>query len=238
MRIAIALLAALLWARIAPAADLLVHLPAGVSIKSAKALAPAIQPGQDGPATTGKIVSSGIQFTGLTAGTPYDLRLELADGRVIHGVNMAWYTAEPPQPDAGPLNDDDRKQIDALVTGEKTFYDRSRILNLSGDHSRATALIERIRSSTMNGGVAGEVIWRVELWYFTNDFGGWSQLPQTAKVLQRERFKTTAAYHAAVDPIVWAAELGGITVNPEGLSEITLTADVFQIPATQPSATP
>jgi hypothetical protein len=218
----------------ARAADLLVQLPPATTCLSAEALAPSAQAGDDGPATPGKKTADGrIFFTNLKPATPYDLRLTLSDGRVLRGVNMAWYTREPANPDAGPLNDDDRKQIGALVSDVKSFYDISRILAINGDHDRATVLVERIRNARFDGGASGEVIWRIELWYFNNDFGGWSEPPQTNKVLQRKRFPAQTDYHAMVDKLNWVPLLGGIQFSkPEEKREISLTPGA--IPAPQP----
>jgi hypothetical protein len=223
-----------LWsASVVCSADLHVQLPAGTTARSAAALAPSSDPGSDGPPVHGTITGQTISFTGLEAATPYDLRIVLAGGRILHGVNMAWYTAEPPQPDAGPVYDDDRRQIGALVSDVKSFYDVSRVIALSGDHNRATVLVERIRSSAFHSGASGEVIWRIELWYFTNEFGGWAEMPQTNKVLLRSRFSSTEEYHAAVDPLRWVPELGGIIFDkPDASRRIDLPVEA--LPATQP----
>jgi hypothetical protein len=218
----------------AGAADLLVHLPPGRKCAAALALTPSDQPGQDGPGVAGKVQGQTISFTELAPGTPYDLRISLADGTVLHGVNMAWYTSEPASADAGLVDDDDRKQIGALVMDVKSFYDISRILAISGNHERATVLVERIRSSGFESGARGEVIWRVELWYFTNDFGGWSELQQTNKVLLRDRFKSRQEYEATVGPLRWIPMLGGIVLPAGGAArEIAVPADA--VAATQPA---
>jgi hypothetical protein len=214
-------------------ADLLVHLPDGMECKSASALAPSDKPGEDGPGVGGKVRGQTVSFTDLAAATPYDLRLELTSGLVLHGVNMGWYTSEPANADAGPLDDDDRRQIGALVSDVKSFYDISRILALSGDHQRATVLVERIRDSAFYHAAGDEVIWRVELWYFTNDFGGWNELQQTNKILKRVRFKSRRDYQSAAGPLRWVPTLGGILLPDAGASmEITLPADA--VAATQP----
>jgi hypothetical protein len=227
---------AVMTARLAVSADLVVHLPAGVVCRSAAALSPSLQAGEDGPAVLGKKTDAAtIVFTDLQSATPYDLRLVLAGGRVLHGVNMAWYTAEPARPDAGELNDDDRGQINTEVSGGKTFYDVSRVLAISGDHDRATVLVERIRQSSFSASQPGEVVWRVELWYFTNDFGGWNESLQTNKVVLRTRFPTAAEYHETVDHLIWAPLLGGIVLNKaDERREMTVPAEVIAGPATRP----
>jgi hypothetical protein len=215
------------------AADLEVDLPDGTSARGAAVLAPSSDPGQDGPAIDAGIDGRKLLFTHLQSAIPYDLRIVLRTGQILRGVNMAWYTAEPPQPDAALLDDDDRKQIGALVADVKSFYDVSRVLCLSGDHNRATVLVERIRSSAFHGSTAGEVIWRIELWYFVNEFGGWAELPQTNKVLLRSRFNSTREYHSTVDPLRWVPQIGGIILDQAASRRrIDLPADL--VPATLP----
>jgi hypothetical protein len=216
------------------AADLIIHLPPNVTLKSAEALAPSSQAGDEGPILPGKSSAGTATFTNLKPATPYDLRLTLSDGRILRGVNLSWYTREPAHADAGPLNDDDQKQIQALVSDIKSFYDISRILAINGDHDRATVLVERIRSARFDGGANGEVIWRIELWYFNNDFGGWNEPPQTNKVLIRKRFTKSADYHAEVDNLHWVPQIGGITFKKQDEKrEITLLSEA--IPTTQPA---
>lgn len=193
--------------------DLIVRLPPQATAQSAAALAPSTQPAEEGAAVEGTVHAGAVFFNGLVAGTPYDVKITLDSGVILHGVNMGWYTSEPPKPGAAALGDDDRRQIAALVGDVKSFYDVSRVITLSGDQNRATVLVERIRSTDFDGDLGGEVIWRVELWYFVNDFGGWSELPQTNKVLIRRRFRSDADYRAAVDRLRWTPCLGGIMLR-------------------------
>ena len=215
--------------------DLMLHLPDGVRATSAAALEPATAAGDDGPMIRGKVQGPLISFVNLTAGTPYDLKITLADGTILRGANLSWYSREPADPNAEPLNDDDRKQIAALVTDVKSFYNISRIVTLNGTHDRATVLVERIRSSAFHSDTGGEVIWRMEIWYFVNEFGGWAERTQTSKLLTRQRFKTNAEYRDAVSPIRWIGALGGITLGKsETKRDLSLRTDQLS-PATQPS---
>jgi hypothetical protein len=217
------------------AADLVVHLPDALSVKSATILSPPPQPGEDGPAMTGNLQDHILTFHDLLPATPYDLLLTLKDGAILHGVNMSWYTREPADPDAGPLTDDDRTQINAIASDVKSFYNISRIMTLTGDHERAVALVERIRSNDFHSDKGGEVIWRVELWYFSNEFGGWSELTQSNKVLRRERFASNDEYRATAAPIKWVPLLGGIVMGKtEARREIDLPADFLSLPTTRP----
>jgi hypothetical protein len=222
-------------APLARAGDLVVHLPDTVAVKSAAILSPPAQPGEDGPPITGKIQAHILTFHDLLPATPYDLLLTLKDGSILHGVNMAWYSRQPADPDAGPLTDDDRTQINAIASDVKSFYNISRIVTLTGDHERAVALVERIRSNDFHSDKGGEVIWRVELWYFSNEFGGWSELTQSNKVLRRERFTNNDEYRSTAAPIKWVPLLGGIVLGKtEARREIDLPADFLSLPTTQP----
>jgi hypothetical protein len=219
----------------AGAAELTVQLPAGAAAESAQILEPSTQPGEDGQAIDGDIHGRLLTFTDLSAKVPYSLLIGLKNGPLLHGVNMAWYDRQPPQPDAGPLTTDDLNQIKALVSDVKSFYNDSRIITLSGDHQRATVLVQRIRSASFHGDRGGEVIWRVELWYFINEFGGWSEVPQTNQVLRRARFASQRDYHAAVDRLRWVPLLGNIVLPDDNARrQITLPAAAIAAAATRP----
>ena len=145
------------------AGDVVVQLPDGVAAKSAEAVAPSHKPGEEGPAVEGEAKGQAATFTRLDPATPYDLKITLKGGTVLHGVNLGWYNEEPAKPHPEPISDDDREQIRALVSDVTSFYNISRIVTLAGDHDRAAVLVERIRSTGFHSDSGGEVIWRVEL---------------------------------------------------------------------------
>ncbi len=111
---------------------------------------------------------------------------------------------------------EDRKAIETLVTDVPTFYDKSRVLRIAADHQHATVLVEMIRTRDFDSNKGGEVIYRVELWYFENLFGGWAKDANTEKPLERLRGNPGAF------PENWQflAELGGL--SPGG-AEATIT---------------
>jgi hypothetical protein len=88
-------------------------------------------------------------------------------------------------------------------------------LQLRGDGSQAVGLVQLVRSKTFHGDKGDEVIWRIELWYFKNEYGGWSKIAQVNKVVRRERFKTEGDYQAATARLEWIPDLGGIMM-PKG----------------------
>jgi len=224
------------------AGDLIVKLPPDAHAESISALSLTVAGGEDNPVEEATVSqdennSPIATFSQLETGKPYDLRIVLGTGIELRGVNLSWYTAEPAKPDAGPLDDGDREQIRALVSDVKSFYNISRIMMLQGDHDRATVLVERARTSQFHSDTGNEVIWRVELWYFKNEFGGWQELPQTSKVLVRKRFSTADEYQSTVAGLHWLPSLGGIVLNKDGSSrEIEITAEMIKSTATSEPA--
>ena len=191
-----------------PPLSLTVETPAGMKVSSATATSP--EPKVN---AAGKVSDQTAVFANLAANASYDVRLDLADGGVTQGVNLGWYDEEPAKPDAGEFTDDDRAAIKAIID-IPSFYNKSDILAVRGDHSRATVLVQLVRDKDFYNG-KGEVIWRVELWYFEEEFGGWEKVAQQNQILRRERFKTHDALEAAIAKLKWAPELGGIYMSPE-----------------------
>jgi hypothetical protein len=188
-----------------------VELPADVKPKSGTSVATAMK-----LQTPGKVAPASVVFENLLPDTTYDVRLDLPDGTVLQGVDLGWYIPEEAaKPDAGPLEDDDRKEIATIVGGLQPFMNHAAILQLRGDHDRATALCEFSRDKGFVNDKGGEIIWRVELWYFKYQAGGWEAVAQVNKILRRERFKTRESYKATAEKLKWVPELGGIRVTAD-----------------------
>src|SRR5437588_8129909 len=99
--------------------DLILQLPERMSAKSAAAA------NRDLKLTTPGIVNGAtVTFPRLLPTIPYDVRIDLAEGSVLQGVDLGWYTEEPAKKDAGPLKDEDREQIRAIVQDIKDFYNK------------------------------------------------------------------------------------------------------------------
>jgi hypothetical protein len=213
--------------------ELTVQLPEGVVLKDATANSTETK-----LSTAGKFEAKAhrVTFENLLPDTPYDLTLTLSDGTILQGVNMNWYGMDAAKAGAGPLDDDDRKVIGAIVNDPRAFENKRAILFTEGDNTRVTMLVELIRDKDFHAG-EGNIIWRVELWYFENQFGGWAKVVQQNKVLRRERFKDQAAFDAAVGKIKWVRELGGVKLSKDKpAAEITLPSAVLSPPA--PAKTP
>jgi hypothetical protein len=188
-----------------------VDFPGDMKPKAAVAVATAMK-----LQTAGKITADSVMFENLLPDTAYDFRLNLANGTVLQGVDLGWYIPEEAaKPDAGPLEDDDRKEIATIVGGLQPFMNHAAILQLRGDHDRATALCEFSRDKGFVNDKGGEIIWRVELWYFKYQAGGWEAVAQVNKILRRERFKTRESYKATTEKLKWVPELGGIRVTAD-----------------------
>jgi hypothetical protein len=237
MKFAAIIFLALAIPRAALAAQVIVNLPDNITAVSTQALAPSPKPGQDGPATPGVVTDHGaVEFDQLDGATPYDLEITLKDGRILRGVNLNSYDLEPDKPDAGDLTADDHDQIRQLVSDVLSFYNISRILALKGNHNRAVAVVERTRTKAFHSDKGGEAIYRVEIWYFLNEFGGWQEVPQENKVLIRKRLASDADYHASADPMRWLGDLGGVVVGKS--APVTISISAAQIDAAAPTTAP
>lgn len=198
----LAALLVLVLGLVAHAAELVIQLPETVEVIAATASAR-----ETGLISTAKIAHRQVVFSGLSEDSIYEVRIKLGDGRVLQGVDLSWHSDEPAPEDAGPLDDDDGKQIQTLVESIRGFENRRDMLRLAGSHDRAVALVQLIRDQPFHGDKAGEVIWRVELWYFMNQHGGWEKVSQQDRVLRRERLKSSTELRQVVDSLVWLPEL-------------------------------
>lgn len=174
--------------------------------------------------TRGEVDGQTVQFDKLLPDTPYDIEIRLRGGAVLAGVNMDWY--EPVDraavDNAEPLTDDDREQIRAIVQDVPSFYDSAEIRLLAGDRSRAVGLVQLERRRGFHNAAAGEIIWRVELYYFQFQAGGWEKSQQVNQVLRRKRFRDAEAYRDEVTPLRWTPQLGGIRVDAGQTKSIRL----------------
>ncbi len=178
--------------------------------------------------TPGKIDSAAhtITFEKLLPDTPYEVALTMADGMILQGVNLDWYGMDPPKPNVQPMSEEDQKAVTDMVTSVMAFENKKRVMMVRGNSDRITTLVELIRDVDFHA-AGGNIIWRVELWYFKNQFGGWQQVKQQNRVLRRERFKDQAAYDAVVPKVKWIPELGGFKIpKDKQMLEITLPADL------------
>jgi hypothetical protein len=150
-------------------------------------------------------------ISGLLPGHTYDLIAWTKDTR-WEGINMEYHRVVVPDQ---PATDDDKQWIKDFVSKELQFANKARVLWMAADHKHAVALVELIRDTGFHSGAAGEIIYRTELWYFENDFGGWAKDRNTEKVITRWRGQSEHF------PANWqyVPLLGAITLDATGASE-------------------
>jgi hypothetical protein len=150
----------------------------------------------------------------LLPGRTYDLLVwtQDASGKVTRWEGAAMDYHRPILP-ADPVTADDRKWLEDFVTQMPAFYDKSRVLHMAADHKHATLLVELARTRDFHSDPGGEIIYRVELWYFENLFGGWAKDKNTEKVLARWRGpgKTLTQQNWQFLPA-----LGGLAIDADG----------------------
>ena len=139
-------------------------------------------------------------FRGLPGDRRYDICFSTADGRRIEGIDLDFVDQRlvrlaterrkqlglPPER-AHTFSKDDVAGLLQYVKEMKEFMEDRRVLYIHGQGFRATLLVELMRTRKFYAAKAQEVIWRIELWYFKNEFGGWDKLPNQERVLHRRK---------------------------------------------------
>jgi len=122
-------------------------------------------------------------FDKLLPGRLYDL-IVWDDQTRWEGVTMDYH--RPIEP-TGAIKPEGRVWIEDFIRKMPQFYDHCRPLWMAADNGHATVLVELIRNRDFHSAKQGEVIYRTELWYFENLYGGWAKDRNTEKVVTRLR---------------------------------------------------
>jgi hypothetical protein len=144
-------------------------------------------------ATTGEFL-----FRRLPGDASYDLCLKIG-ARTVEGIDLRFVDARmlrlaslrrrqlklPPEREHA-FAKADADEILKWIANMKDFMEIRRVLYLRGAGTRATVLVELLRTREFHAD-KGQVVWRVELWHFRESFGGWQRLPRQQNVLRRER---------------------------------------------------
>ncbi|HUS47338.1 MAG TPA: hypothetical protein VM098_04425 [Phycisphaerae bacterium] len=138
-------------------------------------------------------------FDKLPGDATYDICIDTSDGRRIEGIDLDFVDARllrlaglrrkqlgVPEQRGGEFSQADAEELLKFVRDMEDFMEIRRVLYVQGHGRRATMLVELMRTREFYSS-KGEVIWRVELWYFENQFGGWQRLSDQQRVLRRER---------------------------------------------------
>ena len=139
-------------------------------------------------------------FKHLPGDASYDLCFRTRDGREIEGIDLDFVDRRMVRLAAlrrkqlgmapertQPFESRDVKQMVDFVASMKDFMEIRRVLYIKGSGVRATMLLELMRTRDFHSRKGSEVIWRLELWYFKNHFGGWDRLPNQERLLRRLR---------------------------------------------------
>lgn len=150
--------------------------------------------------TTGRFV-----FKALPGAATYDICVTTTSGREIQGIDMDFVDARMielaqarrkqlglAEPAAHSFDQQDASALKDWVKDLKDFMELRRVLYIQGHGATATMLVELMRSREFYES-GDQIIWRVELWYFEYQHGGWERLPNQERVLRRER----------IDPKAW-----------------------------------
>jgi hypothetical protein len=152
---------------------------------------------------------------------------------VLAGFDTGWYEEEAggaARGPAEPLTDDDRREISDIVSKVPSFYDRAELLQLAGDHDRAVGLVQLVRDRAFHASAQGEIIWRVEVYYFKFQAGGWEKVQQQNKVLRRERFRSREQYEDVVGKLRWNPLLGGVRVGKDETKRLRIESEALPQP--------
>ncbi len=138
-------------------------------------------------------------FASLPGDARYDLVIKTTDGRQIEGIDLDYCDLRmvrmaaarrkelglPPER-TQKFSADDAKAITEWISKLQDFMEIRRPLYIHGDGRRCTVLLELMRTREHYSG-GGQFVWRVELWYFQNEYGGWEKVPNQERVLRRQR---------------------------------------------------
>ncbi len=217
------------------AGSIVVHLPAGMTAEKATATTEKL------PKTTidGTVAGDIVTFKDPVPGAAYEVQIAEKDGTVLQGVDTGWYSMVPDRKNAEPLTDDDKQQMTDVLKKVLSFYNVNDVVTITGNHDRAVMLVQLVRDKAFHSDKGNdEVIWRPELWYFENHHGGWEKVPQTDRVLRRERFGSHYDYHAVLDSLKWVPELGGLKSTPVKPDVTVILPENAGVPTPPPGGAP
>ena len=143
--------------------------------------------------------SGRFSFDALPGDARYDVIIKTADGRELEGIDLDFADLRmvrlanqrrkelglPPERNE-PFDIEDVTAIASWIAKLKDFMEIRRPLYIHGNGRRCTVLLELMRTREHYSG-DGRYVWRVELWYFENQFGGWEKVPNQERVLRRQR---------------------------------------------------
>ncbi len=172
-----------------------------------KALAKDISSNEE---SEGAVQAKRVVFDQLKPARRYDLLLSTADDKIIHLLDTAWHISS--QSAAGKLEEEDRKAINEIISSVKTFTNHNTILSINGSADRAVAVMELYRDTDFHDRKGDEIIWRIEVWYFENQAGGWAKVQQQNRVIERVRFTSKEEFEKRRRNTIFLTRAEGVSV--------------------------
>lgn len=176
--------------------------------------------------SAGVVADGKATFNDLQPGQRYDVTLTRTEGIQLRLLDCSWYNDIPPAaPTPGPLSDDDRAEITAIVKEIKAFTNKNEIVQLLGDADRAVAIVELTRDTDFHARAGDEIFWRIEVWYFENQAGGWAKVQQQNRVIERVRFKSREDYEKTRSSLRWIGIDKGLHIRRGEDAKVAFPSD-------------
>jgi len=141
--------------------------------------------------------SGEFSFVDLSGDATYDVVITTADGRSIEGIDLSFVDARllrladlrreqlgVPAEEPQEFTQADADAILRYVQELQDFMDLRRPLYVAGHGQRATLLVETMRTREFHES-DGNIVWRIELWYFGRHGGGWARVDNQNRLLRR-----------------------------------------------------
>lgn len=185
----------------------------------------------------GQVEKSQVTFDKLLPNQSYDLSFKLPDNHLVQFLDLSWYNGDKPAAPPEAMSDEDRQAITEIVTNIKAFTNKNNVMQLLGDSQHAAAIVDLVRDTDFHAG-AGEIIWRVEVWYFENQAGGWAKVQQQNRVIDRDRYKNRADYEKARAGRRYVGLNEGLRTGKDSTTTIKWPADAATSPASERGSSP
>ena len=155
------------------------------------------QTGASAEPSTFEQASGEFSFVGLPGDATYDVVITTASGRSLEGIDLSFVDARllrladvrreqlgVPAEEPQRFTQADADAIMRYVQDLQGFMELRRPLYIAGHGRRATLLVETMRTREFHES-DGNIVWRIELWYFEHHGGRWARLDNQSRLLRR-----------------------------------------------------
>jgi hypothetical protein len=140
-----------------------------------------------------------FEFKDMPGDASYDICAATEDGRQIEGIDLDFVDEsllrladarreelKMPPDRQHEFTGEDAAALAKFVADLHDFMEIRRPLYIEGHGRRATMLVELLRTREFYSS-GDALVWRVELWYFQENYGAWERVPNQEVVLERQR---------------------------------------------------